>query len=117
MYYRRVDDPYRIPQWGFVAAPHHCACKITPKYIPDSWFYTFAVLYELNSSEICRDSPPYNSSGMISHGDLPIQMFTENHGGLNISGIFKCLIYWSCLCYETDVESQCCSSVPNNILE
>lgn len=36
MYYRRVDDPYRIPQWGFVAAPHHCACKITPKYIPDS---------------------------------------------------------------------------------
>ncbi|GFY66032.1 uncharacterized protein TNIN_393781 [Trichonephila inaurata madagascariensis] len=36
MYYRRVDDPYRTPQWGFVAAPHHCACKITPKYIPDS---------------------------------------------------------------------------------
>ncbi|XP_071043424.1 uncharacterized protein [Parasteatoda tepidariorum] len=36
MYYRRVDDPFRTPQWGFVAAPHHCACKITPKYIPDS---------------------------------------------------------------------------------
>ncbi|KAF8790070.1 uncharacterized protein LOC129960063 [Argiope bruennichi] len=36
MYYKRVDDPYRTPQWGFVAAPHHCACKITPKYIPDS---------------------------------------------------------------------------------
>ncbi|KAG8188999.1 hypothetical protein JTE90_019011 [Oedothorax gibbosus] len=36
MYYRRTDDPFRTPQWGFVAAPHHCACKITPKYIPDS---------------------------------------------------------------------------------
>ncbi|KFM73911.1 hypothetical protein X975_20414, partial [Stegodyphus mimosarum] len=36
MYYRRIDDPFRTPQWGFVAAPHHCACKITPKYIPDS---------------------------------------------------------------------------------
>ncbi|XP_054722076.1 uncharacterized protein LOC129231739 [Uloborus diversus] len=36
MYYRKLDDPFRIPQWGFVAAPHHCACKIIPKYIPES---------------------------------------------------------------------------------
>lgn len=35
MYYRSIDDPFRRPQWGFVAAPHHCACKITPKFIPE----------------------------------------------------------------------------------
>lgn len=29
MYYRRLDDPDQVPQWGYVAAPHHCACKIT----------------------------------------------------------------------------------------
>lgn len=96
MYYRRVDDPYRIPQWGFVAAPHHCACKITPKYIPDSWFDICALSHELKSSENCRDSPPNNCSRMISCGDMPIQMFTEDDGGRNKSGIFKCLIYWSC---------------------
>lgn len=96
MYYRRVDDPYRIPQWGFVAAPHHCACKITPKYIPDSWLYTSVISHELKSSENCRDSPPNNCSRMIYFGYMPIQMFTEDDGGPSKSGIFKCLIYWSC---------------------
>ncbi|XP_022244532.1 uncharacterized protein LOC111086347 [Limulus polyphemus] len=36
MYYRRLDDfSSKEPQWGPVAVPHHCACKITPKYFPD----------------------------------------------------------------------------------
>ncbi|XP_076322161.1 uncharacterized protein LOC143231524 [Tachypleus tridentatus] len=35
MYYRRLDDfSSKEPQWGPVAVPHHCACKITPKYFP-----------------------------------------------------------------------------------
>lgn len=112
MYYRRVDDPYRIPQWGFVSAPHHCACKITPKYIPDSWFDISAILHELKLSEKCRNSSPKNCSRMISFGDMPIQMFTEDVGGPNKSGIFKCLIYSNCLCFQTEVDSKCCSSVP-----
>lgn len=29
-------------------------------------------------------------------GDMPNQMYTEDDGGPNRSGIFKCLIYWSC---------------------
>jgi len=28
MYYRK--SPSDAPQWGYVAAPHHCACKIQP---------------------------------------------------------------------------------------
>lgn len=117
MYYRRVDDPYRIPQWGFVAAPHHCACKITPKYIPDSWFFISAILHELKSAENYRDSPPKNCSRMISYGDMPIQMFTEDDGGPNRSGIFKCLIYWSCFMLSSRSRIKMLkSSVPNNII-
>ena len=29
MYYRK--SPEEPAQWGYVEAPHHCACKIQPK--------------------------------------------------------------------------------------
>ncbi|XP_076314821.1 uncharacterized protein LOC143227220 [Tachypleus tridentatus] len=35
MYYRRRGIPNEGPQWGPVAVPHHCTCKITPKFFPN----------------------------------------------------------------------------------
>ncbi|CAG2119189.1 unnamed protein product [Medioppia subpectinata] len=32
MYYKKAND--KAPQWGYVSAPHHCACKLQPKFIP-----------------------------------------------------------------------------------
>jgi hypothetical protein len=32
MYYRQMNS--KTPQWGYVSAPHHCACKLQPKFIP-----------------------------------------------------------------------------------
>ncbi|XP_023225657.1 uncharacterized protein [Centruroides vittatus] len=29
VYYRKLDPPNSAPEWGYVAVPHHCACKIT----------------------------------------------------------------------------------------
>lgn len=29
LYYKRETSD--APQWGYVEAPHHCACKIQPK--------------------------------------------------------------------------------------
>lgn len=34
MYYRKVGEEQA--KWGYVAAPHHCACKIQPKFGPTS---------------------------------------------------------------------------------
>ncbi|XP_076346585.1 uncharacterized protein LOC143244922 isoform X1 [Tachypleus tridentatus] len=35
MYYRRQDSPDKRAQWGPVAVPNHCACKITPRFFPE----------------------------------------------------------------------------------
>ncbi|CAG2161027.1 unnamed protein product [Oppiella nova] len=32
MYYKQANN--KPPQWGYVSAPHHCACKLQPKFIP-----------------------------------------------------------------------------------
>lgn len=29
MFHKKPTD--EAPQWGFVATPHHCACKIQPR--------------------------------------------------------------------------------------
>ncbi len=34
MYYRKA--PTEQPQWGYVAAPHHCACKIQPTVVTEA---------------------------------------------------------------------------------
>ncbi len=31
MYYRQMNS--KAPQWGYVSAPHHCACKLQPKFV------------------------------------------------------------------------------------
>ena len=34
MLHRRKDAVHSTPQWGYVAVPHHCGCRIYPRMGP-----------------------------------------------------------------------------------